>query len=134
MENLKLPVALVAAMAVQLAGGVWWVSQQAATIASLEETVSQLGSRMAIEDNVNLKRDVAENADYINGAFEEIDELWDETEGLSMSIMRITDLQQRVAVLEKTLEFIDREHMDICLLYTSPSPRDVEESRMPSSA
>ena len=24
--------------------------------------------------------------------------------------------------------------MDICLLYTSPSPRDVEESRMPSSA
>ena len=24
--------------------------------------------------------------------------------------------------------------MSICLLYTSPSPRDVEESRMPSSA
>ncbi|VDG23795.1 hypothetical protein MUDAN_IGPPGNFN_03637 [Lactiplantibacillus mudanjiangensis] len=24
--------------------------------------------------------------------------------------------------------------MGICLLYTSPSPRDVEESRMPSSA
>ena len=24
--------------------------------------------------------------------------------------------------------------MDACLLYTSPSPRDVEESRMPSSA
>ena len=25
-------------------------------------------------------------------------------------------------------------HLTICLLYTSPSPRDVEESRMPSSA
>ena len=25
-------------------------------------------------------------------------------------------------------------HLMICLLYTSPSPRDVEESRMPSSA
>ena len=25
-------------------------------------------------------------------------------------------------------------HTDHCLLYTSPSPRDVEESRMPSSA
>ena len=23
---------------------------------------------------------------------------------------------------------------EVCLLYTSPSPRDVEESRMPSSA
>ena len=110
MDNLKLPVALVLAMAVQLAGGVWWVSQQAATIADLEETVSQLGSRMAIEDNINLKRDVEENADYIDGAFAEIDELWEETEGLSMSIMRIVDLQQRVALLEKTLEFIDRDH------------------------
>ena len=110
MDNLKLPIALVLAMAVQLAGGVWWVSQQAATIASLEETVSELGSKMAIEDNVNLKRDVEENADYIMGAFDEIDELWDETEGLSMSIMRIVDLQQRVALLEKTLEFIGRDH------------------------
>ena len=27
-----------------------------------------------------------------------------------------------------------REPLSICLLYTSPSPRDVEESRMPSSA
>ena len=26
------------------------------------------------------------------------------------------------------------EFLDTCLLYTSPSPRDVEESRMPSSA
>ena len=113
MDNLKLPIALVMAMAVQLAGGVWWVSQQAATIAILEETVSELGSKMAIEDNVNLKRDVQENADYIIGAFDEIDELWEETEGLSMSIMRIVDLQQRVALLERTLEFINRDHMDM---------------------
>ena len=26
------------------------------------------------------------------------------------------------------------EQFKVCLLYTSPSPRDVEESRMPSSA
>ena len=26
------------------------------------------------------------------------------------------------------------DHIPTCLLYTSPSPRDVEESRMPSSA
>ena len=32
-------------------------------------------------------------------------------------------------------EFISGElHVPVCLLYTSPSPRDVEESRMPSSA
>ena len=77
MENVKLPIALVAAMAVQLAGGVWWVSQQASTISSLEETVSQLGSRMAIEDNINLKRDVESNGVEIQYVWGDIEELWD---------------------------------------------------------
>ena len=31
-------------------------------------------------------------------------------------------------------ERISPARLGICLLYTSPSPRDVEESRMPSSA
>ena len=86
MENVKLPLALVAAMAVQLAAGVWWVSQQAATIASLEETVSQIGSKMAIEDNVNLKRDVQDNAMELEYAFDEIEEVWDELANLANSI------------------------------------------------
>ena len=29
---------------------------------------------------------------------------------------------------------LQNDHINNCLLYTSPSPRDVEESRMPSSA
>ena len=33
---------------------------------------------------------------------------------------------------KKTFDHLYRE--DICLLYTSPSPRDAHESRMPSSA
>ena len=43
----------------------------------------------------------------------------------SQSIRYDTDIN-----LEKTLPLADI----VCLLYTSPSPRDVEESRMPSSA
>ena len=124
MENMKLPLALVLAMAAQLAGGVWWVSQQAATITSLEDTVSQLGSRMAIEDTVNTKRDVEENKKNINelvsimaevegDLYDETDELWDEIDSISLSIMRIVDLQQRVALLERTLEFINRDHKDM---------------------
>ena len=35
--------------------------------------------------------------------------------------------------LEKELKWID-DHIDGCLLYTSPSPRDATLSRMPSSA
>ena len=110
MENLKVPIALVAAMAVQLAGGVWWVSQQAATITSLEETVSQLGSKMAIEDNVNLKRDVKDAFMEIEYLWEETEDIWDEHEGLARTIGAITSLQQRVALLENELKYINRDH------------------------
>ena len=112
-NNLKLPVALVAAMGMQLAGGVWWVSQQAATISSLEETVEQFASKMAVEDSVNLKRDVLENMDYIDGAFAEIEELWEEQESLALTIGKITALQQRLALLENTIKFMNRDHMNM---------------------
>ena len=112
-DNLKLPIALVAAMGMQLAGGVWWVSQQAATIESLEESVQQFASKMAVEDNVNLKRDVQENMDYIDGAFAEIDELWEEQESLTNTIGKITALQQRLALLENTIKFMNRDHMGL---------------------
>ena len=113
MENVKLPIALVAAMAIQLAGGVWWVSQQAATIASLEETVSQLGSRMAIEDNVNLKRDVEGNGIEIQYVWGDIEELWDEIAAMTLVINEINKLKQRMAVMESELRYINRDHMDI---------------------
>ena len=113
MDNMKLPIALVVAMGAQLAGGVWWVSQQAATISSLEESVKQFASKMAVEDNVNLKRDVLDNMDYIDGAFSEIEELWEETESLALTISKITALQQRLALLENTIKFMNRDHMDM---------------------
>ena len=113
MENVKLPLALVAAMAIQLAGGVWWVSQQAATIANLEEAVSQIGSRMAIEDNINLKRDVQDNAMELEYAFSDIDELWDELASMTMAIGEINKLKARIAVIESDLKYIGRDHMNM---------------------
>ena len=113
MENVKIPLALVAAMAVQLAGGVWWVSQQASTIASLEETVSQLGSRMAIEDNINLKRDVEGNGVEIQYVWDDVEELWDELDALASTISRITELQQRVAIIENELKYINRDRTEL---------------------
>ena len=113
MENLKLPLALVAAMAAQLTAGVWWVSQQAATISSLEETVSQLGSRMALEDAVNTKRDVLDNAIAIEYLREDLEDMWVDIDGLSMNIMQINTLKQRLAVIENELKYINKDHMKI---------------------
>ena len=39
-----------------------------------------------------------------------------------------------VATGRGILDLIEKEKPDICLLYTSPSPRDRTRSRMPSSA
>jgi len=113
MENLRLPLALVAAMAAQLTAGVWWVSQQAATISSLEETVSQLGSRMALEDAVNTKRDVLDNAISIEYLREDLEDMWVDIDGLSMNIMQINTLKQRLAVIESELKYINKDHRKI---------------------
>jgi enoyl-[acyl-carrier-protein] reductase (NADH) len=113
MENLKLPIALAMAMAAQLAGGVWWVSQQAATISSLEETVSQLGSRMAIEDNINLKRDVAANSTELEYVWGEVEELWQEIAVMTKAIGEINKIKQRIAVIESELRYINRDHRDM---------------------
>jgi len=119
MENMKIPIALVAAMAVQLAAGVWWVSQQALIISDLEGTVAQMSSRMAIEDQVNLRRDVASNAEHLrdlksdvadelDDVWEDVDDLWEEVNAMASHMMRIVELQQRMALLENTLELTGR--------------------------
>ena len=43
------------------------------------------------------------------------------------------DEQKRAAILA-VMEELDYKPNKICLLYTSPSPRDLSTSRMPSSA
>ena len=47
-----------------------------------------------------------------------------------------TDLGGGVEIIKYDLRFCqpNQDHLDTCLLYTSPSPRDATLSRMPSSA
>tara|TARA_B100000424_G_C22870254_1_gene463439 strand:+ start:167 stop:502 length:336 start_codon:yes stop_codon:yes gene_type:complete len=111
MEKLKLPIALVLALCAQLAGAVWWVSQQSATLTTLEVTVSELGSRMAIEDNINMKRDVQSNKEEIRELWDETEELWEEVSTTAENMMRIMELQQRIAVVEKTMQFARKDSM-----------------------
>lgn len=110
MDNIKLPIALVLAMFVQMAGGVWWVSQQAATISDLDKTVSQLGSRMAIEDNVNLKRDVLDNSLELEYVWDELEDIWGDLASMAMTINEINKIKQRVAIIENDLKYINRDH------------------------
>ena len=57
----------------------------------------------------------------------------DEKSGKSRIIIKEIPYQvNRARLIEKIAEL--HKEKKVCLLYTSPSPRDVEESRMPSSA
>ena len=113
MENLKLPVVLVAAMIAQISAGVWWVSQQAATISDLESTVTEMSSKMAIEENVNLRRDVDENADGVEELWEETVMLWEMEASFQQILRDQIQLKGRISVIEKELKYVDRDHMDM---------------------
>jgi len=124
MELPKVNIAVIGIVCSSLGGMVWYASEQASIIANLEETVAVLDAQSNTTDKVNMLRDIEQNKDNINEAvgimaemeadvYDETDELWEEIDGMSLSIMRIVELQQRVALLERTLEFINRDHKDI---------------------
>tara|TARA_B100000131_G_scaffold317799_1_gene360474 strand:- start:58 stop:462 length:405 start_codon:yes stop_codon:yes gene_type:complete len=126
MENMRLPIALVGVLAMQLAGGVWWVSQQAATIEALTEDIAVLTASNNAADRTNLIRDVEQNSENIeemidilsehyedmesadNEIWEDIDQIHEDVGGMASHMMAIVKLQSRVKTLENTLEFLAR--------------------------
>jgi len=58
--NMKFGIGVVIAIVLQVSAFVWWTAQQAQTIETLKTEVSELTSKMAIEDEVNMKRDIAD--------------------------------------------------------------------------
>ena len=67
------------------------------------------------------KDTLSEHVDVNNKNFEIVSE----------SIRELTDNQNNA---NAKIEDLDRRVVQLCLLYTSPSPRDIRSSRMPSSA
>ena len=63
--------------------------------------------------------------------------LQEEEKGFNQTIIYGKSAEPKMLINElKSFPMMGSEHrlVVLCLLYTSPSPRDVEESRMPSSA
>lgn len=123
MENMRLPIALVGVLAMQLAGGVWWVSQQAATIEALTEDIAVLTASNSAADRTNLIRDVEQNSENIEEItdilveiYEDMeendDEIWSEVDNMVNYFTQLVKLQSRVKTLENTLEFLARRPMN----------------------
>ena len=58
--NAKFGIGVVIAIVMQVSAFVWWTAQQAQTIDTLKGEVSELTSRMAVEDEINMARDIAD--------------------------------------------------------------------------
>ena len=62
--NTKFSIGVVVAIVLQVSAFVWWTAQQAQTIDQLNEQLSNLTSRMAIEDSINLRNNI-DRIDYM---------------------------------------------------------------------
>ena len=114
----KVSIGIIGVVVLQIGGFIWWTAQQASTISTLEETVSQLSAQSEIQDKVNMQRDILANSTKLNDIDEDINDLWEETEmiwedlgGMADHMMQIIKLQSRIAILEKTVEFTRKDAM-----------------------
>jgi len=64
--NMKFNIGIVVAIVMQVSAFVWWTAQQAQTIETLKGQVSELTSKMAVEDEVNMARDIADMKKTLN--------------------------------------------------------------------
>ena len=129
MELPKVNIAVIGVVCSSLGGMVWYASEQASIIANLQETVSVLTAENSATERVNLQRDVQQNTENIDelldiiieleergeetsdDVFLEIDEIWDEFDNVVKYFNELVKLQSRIAILEKTLEFTQRDGM-----------------------
>lgn len=63
---MKFSIGIVVAIVMQVSAFVWWTAQQAQTIETLKGQVSELTSKMAVEDEVNMARDIADMKKTLN--------------------------------------------------------------------
>jgi phosphoglycerate-specific signal transduction histidine kinase len=74
--NMKFGIGVVVAIVLQVSAFVWWTAQQAQIIQQLNEQVTELTSRMAVEESVNMIRDLEDIKKELNEHEEWIDDLY----------------------------------------------------------
>ena len=85
-----------------------------------------------IDEGANVLR-----LNFSHGSNDEYKQIVDWARSSNKKIAIMQDIQGpkiRTGHLEKSLDLTQGAEIEICLLYTSPSPRDQLGSRMPSSA
>jgi hypothetical protein len=127
--NIAVAASAVVAIVSTVGGGIWYASQQASVIESLQSDLEKLTIENNATDRTNLIRDVERNQENIQELidilaefYEDMEdadnEIWEDVEminedlgGMAAHMMEIIKLQSRVAILEKTVEFTRKDGM-----------------------
>ena len=80
--NIKFGIGVVIAIVMQVSAFVWWTAQQAQTIETLKGQVSELTSKMVVEDEVNMARDIADMKKVLSDQDKWIGENYSDVEDL----------------------------------------------------
>ena len=111
-----------------------WLIAQLRTSQRIAEATS--AARVATE-RLEAAEKIATDRDALATQFKALSaqSMADQNERATQSAQRtMSDAQRLLAPVSLALERLDRRLAEVCLLYTSPSPRDGLLSRMPSSA
>ena len=127
--NIAVAASAVVAIVSTVGGGIWYASQQASVIESLQSDLEKLTIENNATDRTNLIRDVERNQENIqelidilaefyedmedadNEIWADIDMVNEDLAGMASHMMEIIKLQSRVAILEKTVEFTRKDGM-----------------------
>ena len=109
--DVKVSIGIAITLVMQFSAAVWYVAQTDATIKSLDSKVAELSSTMAIEDSVNLKRDVVSNSGKISNIDSDVDSL---SNHLARGIGDSNDVLRRMSILETQIVFMQKQ-MDLLL-------------------
>ena len=120
--NIAVAASAVVAIVSTVGGGIWYASQQASIIEGLTSQVERLTIENNATDRTNLIRDVENNSENIDEMIDILaeiydemekadEELWDEVDNMVNYFTQLVQLQSRVAILEKTVEFTRRDGM-----------------------
>ena len=85
--------------------------------------------------SVNSEDSTADGGEFILNLFREtIDYLWEDAENIRVVLDGELDIGKDSKLKAISEIAANQDQLGVCLLYTSPSPRDQRGSRMPSSA
>ena len=104
--DIKFTIGAIITVCLQMFAAVWYIAQTDAVIEDLNVTVAEMSSTIAIEDNVNLKRDVQSNKDSIAGLHTDLGAM---STHVTKGIGDYQDIARRLSVMEVEMSYMQKD-------------------------